>query len=76
MKTIHYFSPWLKSLKKYQPVWAQIESALTAENEIYDFVPNAADIGFVILCLSNGTMENLWFIAIIPTICKARTPDI
>ena len=44
MKTIHYFSPWLKSLKKYQPVWAQIESALTAENEIYDFVPNAADI--------------------------------
>ena len=44
MKTIHYFSPWLKSLKKYQPVWAQIESALIAENEIYDFVPNAADI--------------------------------
>ena len=44
MKTIHFFSPWLKSLKKYQPVWTQIESALTAENEIYDFVPNAADI--------------------------------
>ena len=44
MRTIHYFSPWLKSLKKYQPVWAQIESALTSENEIYDFVPNAADI--------------------------------
>ena len=44
MRTIHYFSPWLKSLKKYQSVWAQIESALTAENEIYDFVPNAADI--------------------------------
>ena len=44
MKTIHYFSPWLKSLKKYQPVWAQIESALIAENENYDFVPNAADI--------------------------------
>ncbi|MBD5182328.1 MAG: agmatine deiminase family protein [Bacteroidales bacterium] len=44
MKTIHYFSPWLKSLKKYQSVWAQIKSALTAENEIYDFVPNAADI--------------------------------
>lgn len=44
MRTIHYFSPWLKSLKKYQSVWEQIESALTAENEIYDFVPNAADI--------------------------------
>ena len=44
MKTIHYFSPWLKSLKKYQSVWVQIESALTTENEIYDFVPNAADI--------------------------------
>ena len=44
MRTIHYFSPWLKSLKKYQSVWAQIGSALTAENEIYDFVPNAADI--------------------------------
>ena len=44
MRTIHYFSPWLKSLKKYQPVWAQIESVLTAENEIYNFVPNAADI--------------------------------
>ena len=38
MRTFHYFSPWLKSLKKYQPVWAQIKSALTAENEIYDFV--------------------------------------
>ena len=44
MRTIHYFSPWLKSLKKYQPIWAQIEYALTAENEIFDFVPNAADI--------------------------------
>lgn len=44
MRTIHYFSSWLKSLKKYQPVWAQIESGLTAENEIYDFIPNAADI--------------------------------
>ena len=44
MRSIHYFSPWLKSLKKYQSVWAQIESALTSENEIYDFVPNAADI--------------------------------
>ncbi len=44
MRTIHYFSPWLKSLKKYQPIWAQIESALTAENESYDFIPNAADI--------------------------------
>lgn len=44
MRTIHYFSPWLKSLKKYQPIWAQIEAALIAENEIYDFVPNAADI--------------------------------
>lgn len=44
MRTIHYFSPWLKSLKKYHSVWVQIETALTAENEIYDFVPNAADI--------------------------------
>ena len=44
MRTIHYFSPWLKSLKKYQSAWVQIEAALTAENEIYDFVPNAADI--------------------------------
>ncbi len=44
MRTIHYFSPWLKSLKKYHSVWEQIESTLTAENEIYEFVPNAADI--------------------------------
>ena len=44
MRTIHYFSPWLKSLKKYQPIWTQIESGLTAENESYDFIPNAADI--------------------------------
>lgn len=44
MRAIHYFSPWLKSLKKYQKVWLQIESALNAENELYDFVPNAADI--------------------------------
>lgn len=44
MRTIHYFSPWLKRLAQYQKVWAQIESALTAENEPYDFVPNAADI--------------------------------
>ncbi len=44
MRTIHYFSPWLKNLKKYQPIWAQIESALSAENESYDFIPNAADI--------------------------------
>lgn len=44
MRTIHYFSPWLKSLKKYQKVWWQIESALKSENELYDFVPNAADI--------------------------------
>ena len=44
MRTIHYFSPWLKRLVQYQKVWAQIESALTAENEPYDFVPNAADI--------------------------------
>lgn len=44
MMTIHYFSPWLKSLNKYQPIWNQIETALIAENEIYDFVPNAADI--------------------------------
>ena len=44
MRTIHFFSPWLKSLKKYQKVWWQIESALKSENELYDFVPNAADI--------------------------------
>ena len=44
MRSIHYFSQWLKSLKKYQSVWVQIEAALTADNEIYDFVPNAADI--------------------------------
>ncbi len=44
MRAIHYFSPWLKSLKKYQKVWWQIESALNSENELYDFVPNAADI--------------------------------
>lgn len=44
MRTIHYFSSWLKSLKRYQPIWAQIESGLIAENEIYDFVPTAADI--------------------------------
>ncbi len=44
MRAIHYFSPWLKSLKKYQKVWWQIESALDAENELYDFVPNATDI--------------------------------
>ena len=44
MRTIHYFSPWLTSLKKYQSVWVQIESALTAYDEIYDFLPNAADI--------------------------------
>lgn len=44
MRTIHYFSPWLNSLKKYQPVWSQIEAALTSQNELYDFVPNAADI--------------------------------
>ncbi len=44
MRAIHYFSPWLKSLKKYQKVWWQIESALDAENELYDFVPNASDI--------------------------------
>ena len=44
MRTIHYFSPWLTSLKKYQSIWVQIESALAAENEIYDFVPNSADI--------------------------------
>ncbi|MBD5397435.1 agmatine deiminase family protein [bacterium] len=44
MRTKHYFSPWLKNLATYQKVWSQIESALTAENELYDFVPNAADI--------------------------------
>lgn len=44
MRTIHYFSPWLKKLKKYQNIWAQIEAALDSENETYDFVPNAADI--------------------------------
>ena len=44
MRTIHFFSPWLKSLKKYQKEWWQIESALKSENELYDFVPNAADI--------------------------------
>ena len=44
MRSIHYFSPWLKSLKKYQKVWLQIESALRSENELYEFVPNAADI--------------------------------
>ena len=44
MRTIHFFSTWLKSLKKYQKVWWQIESALKSENELYDFVPNAADI--------------------------------
>lgn len=44
MRTIHYFSPWLKRLAEYKKVWAQIESVLTAENELYDFVPNAADI--------------------------------
>ena len=44
MRTIHFFSPWLKSLKKYQKVWWQIESALKSENELYDFVPNASDI--------------------------------
>lgn len=43
-KASHYFSPWLKGLAKYKTAWAQIESALTAENEPYDFVPNAADI--------------------------------
>ncbi len=44
MKTIHYFSPWLKKPQKYQAGMGADESALTAENEIYDFVPNAADI--------------------------------
>ncbi len=44
MRAIHYFSPWLKSLKKYQKVWWQIESSLNAENELFDFIPNAADI--------------------------------
>ncbi len=44
MRTIHYFSPWLKSLNKYRKVWLQIESALISENELFDFVPNAADI--------------------------------
>ncbi len=44
MRAIHYFSPWLKSLKKYQKVWWQIEAALDAENELYEFVPNATDI--------------------------------
>lgn len=44
MRAIYYFSPWLKSLAKYQKVWWQIESALKAENELYEFVPNAADI--------------------------------
>lgn len=44
MRTIHYFSPWLKRLAEYKKVWAQIESALISENELYDFVPNAADI--------------------------------
>ena len=44
MRTIHFFSIWLKRLKKYQKVWWQIESALESENELYDFVPNASDI--------------------------------
>lgn len=41
---ITYFSPYLKSLAKYKPIWQQIEYHLTTEHELYDFVPNAKDI--------------------------------
>ena len=44
MRRITYFSPFLKSLAKYQPVWEQIQSKLEKENELYEFVPNAKDI--------------------------------
>lgn len=41
---ITYFSPYLKSLAKYKPIWQQIEHHLRTEHELYDFVPNAKDI--------------------------------
>ena len=44
MRRITYFSPFLKSLAKYQPVWEQIQSVLEKENELYEFVANAKDI--------------------------------
>ena len=44
MRRITYFSPFLKSLVKYQPVWAQIQSVLEKENELYEFIPYAKDI--------------------------------
>ena len=44
MRRITYFSPFLKSLDKYQPVWAQIQSVLEKEKELYEFVANANDI--------------------------------
>ena len=44
MRRITYFSPFLKNLVKYQPVWEQIQSVLKNENEMYEFIPNAKDI--------------------------------
>ena len=44
MRRITYFSPFLKSLAKYQPVWEQIQSVLEKENELYESVSNAKDI--------------------------------
>ena len=44
MRRITYFSPFLKSLAKYQPAWEQIQFVLEKENELYEFVPNAKDI--------------------------------
>ena len=44
MRRITYFSPFLKSLAKYRPVWEQIQRVLENENELYDFVPNSNDI--------------------------------
>lgn len=44
MRTITYFSPWLKSLSRYKKVWQQIETAMHGLNELYDFVPEAKDL--------------------------------
>ena len=44
MRRITYFSPFLKSLAKYQPVWKQIQSVLEKENELYECLPYAKDI--------------------------------
>lgn len=44
MTTTYYFSAWLNQLKKYQPVWTQIESALKNENESYALLPDTKDI--------------------------------